>query len=80
MKSSAKYETYKDKLTIDESPRLHKDGISLEVKCRYCGKYFIPTNTEIRNRIKMFKKNEGECSLYCSYGCKEECPVFNKIL
>jgi len=75
------YKTYKDKLTVDESPRLSKDGISLEVKCRYCGKYFIPTNIEVSSRIKTIKgQMEGECSLYCSDNCKEACPVYNQKL
>ena len=77
--SNAKYETYKDKLTIDESPRLNEDGISLEVKCRYCGKYFIPTNMQIQNRIQALNvASVGERGLYCSDGCKLECPIFGQ--
>lgn len=79
-KSNAKYETYKDKLTIDESSKVSKDGISLEVKCRYCGKYFIPTNTQVRNRIGALNGTmNGDMSLYCSDGCKSECPIYNQI-
>ena len=68
LKSNAKYELYKDKLTIDEDPRLSKDGISLEVKCRYCGKYFIPTNSQTSNRIGALNCNGGDKGLYCSEG------------
>lgn len=75
------YETYKDKLTIDESPRLSKDGVSLEVKCRYCGRYFKPTNGQVKHRIQGLNgTTTGEQGLYCSDGCKSECPIFGQIL
>jgi len=78
-KTNAKYETYKDKLTVDESPKLSIDGVSLEVKCRYCGKYFIPTNESVRSRLMAIKGIDlGENSLYCSNNCKESCPVFRQ--
>lgn len=77
--SNAKFETYKNKLTIEESPKLSEDGISLEVKCRYCGKYFCATNKQIRNRLAALNsKDIGENSLYCSDGCKEACPIFGQ--
>jgi len=78
-KSNAKYELYKDKLTIDESPRLNENGISIEVKCRYCGKYFIPTISQIQHRTYALNgQTPGEHSLYCSNGCKESCPIYNQ--
>jgi hypothetical protein len=76
--SNVKYESHKDKLTIDESPRLHKDGELLEVKCRYCGKYFIPTYMQVENRLKSLNNTNSENSLYCSDGCKQSCPIFNQ--
>lgn len=78
--SKAVYEKYKDKLTIDESPRLSKDGVSLEVKCRYCGKYFIPSVCSANNRMcALNSTKEGQHNLYCSYNCKKACPIFGKI-
>ena len=76
--SIAKYTTFATRLTIDESPRLAKDGISLEVKCRYCGKYFVPTNSEVSKRIQALTGNIGTQYLYCSDNCKEACPVYNQ--
>lgn len=77
--SNAKYENFKDKLTSDEDLKLSSDGVSLEVKCRYCGKYFIPTNLQIKKRISALNGSTcGEHSLYCSNGCKKACPVFNQ--
>lgn len=75
---SAKYETYKDKLTVDELPKLANNGTSLEVKCRYCGKYFKPTNQQVSDRIKALTNGVSENSLYCSMGCKKACPIFGQ--
>jgi hypothetical protein len=78
--ANAKYEAFKDKLTVDEAPKLASDGISLEVKCRYCGKYFIPNNVEIIRRVSALNGDTGrENSLYCSDNCKSACPVFKQI-
>jgi len=79
----AKYIVYFRQLTVDEEPRLAKDGISLEVKCKYCGKYFRPTNSETANRIKAINRKQtdfSERSLYCSEGCKYSCSTYGQIL
>lgn len=52
IRTAAIYSTYKDRLTMDESPKLADDGVSLKVKCRYCGKYFIPTAIQCNKRIQ----------------------------
>ena len=78
MDSKALYETYKNKLTVDESPRLSKDSISLEVKCRYCGKYFMLSNRQIRSRLAALKHGTAENSLYCSIHCKKACPIYRQ--
>lgn len=78
-KSNAVYLDTFDKLTVEERPRLSKDGTSLEVKCRYCGKYFIPTKAYVGRRISALRgtsKHEG--ALYCSEGCKQACPIYGK--
>lgn len=73
--------THPDNLTIDEAPRLHHDGKHLEVKCRYCGKYFIPKNIEIQRRVQALNGTmEGDCYLYCSKHCKTACPTYRQIL
>jgi len=79
--SIALYSAYKDKLTVDESPRCASDAVSLEVKCRYCGNYFYPLTKEVNIRVRALNGTmEGECSLYCSDNCKESCPIYNKKL
>lgn len=76
---SVPYNMYADKLTVDESSRLAEDGISLEVKCRYCGKYFKPTYKRVQNRIQSLLGNMGgEAHFYCSDKCKRACPIFNQ--
>ncbi len=77
--SLAKYNIFFDKLTVDEFPILHSDGIHLEVKCKYCGKYFIPTSMSIRHRMASLNGIfNGVNYLYCSEGCKESCPIFGQ--
>jgi len=76
----AKYATYKDRLTIDESPRLAKDNVSIEAKCKYCNQYFTPTNLQIINRIQALNGNVGgDQFLYCSEHCKKACPTYRQI-
>jgi len=78
-RSNALYAIYKDKLTVDEEPRIAEDGISLEVRCKYCGQYFIPTNSKVRRRIQSLNDTmQGTQFLYCSDECKNLCPVFNQ--
>ena len=78
--SNAKYKTYAEKLTVDEFPRLHEDGESLEVLCKYCGKYFIPKNNPIDRRVSSLNSYaKGDNYLYCSENCKDSCPIFGQM-
>jgi len=82
-KSGANYETYCGRLTVDELPRLAKDGVSLEVLCKYCNGYFIPTNLQIQSRVSALDglgNCRGDCYLYCSNYCKESCPTYGQEL
>lgn len=78
-----KYALYnkKDKLTIDEEPRLAEDGKSLEVRCKYCDKYFKPTNLQLQIRVDaLIGKQSGDGYLYCSDGCKYSCSIYGQHL
>ena len=78
--SNAKYKSFYKKLTIDESPRLHKDNESLEVLCKYCGKYFIPKNNTVNRRVSALDgRATGDGHLYCSENCKDSCPIYRQI-
>jgi len=78
-KLPATFKVYAHQLTIDEDPILAEDGVSLKVMCKYCGKYFIPTNIEVSHRIQALKGTiSGSQHLYCSEECKRFCPIFQK--
>lgn len=79
--SNAKYKTYYAKLTVEELPRLHDDGVSLEVLCKYCGKYFIPTINNVKHRLEALCSNRrgGGGFLYCSDNCKTSCPIYRQV-
>ena len=79
--SLAKYNLYAHQLTVAEVVRLSDDGISLEVSCRYCGRYFKPTRRNVHSRIRAINTASGsENFLYCSKHCKEACPVYRQRL
>lgn len=76
--SWASLSIYAPQLTIEESPIDDGNGYLL-AKCTYCGKYFHPTNLQVRCRIRGLKDQvQGECRLYCSKGCKSACPIYNQ--
>jgi len=51
----------------------------LHCKCSKCKQYFIPTRSEIKNRIKcLLNKEQGEGHLYCSKKCKDECVIYHQ--
>ena len=62
------YNSYKD---IFFGEFKEGDNGVLLVKCKYCNKWFSPTNSEVHNYI------HGGISLYCSNGCKKSCPTFH---
>lgn len=76
------YETYMPQLYYAEECRQNPDDKKiLQVKCAYCGKWFTPTTTQVYERVRALNgTNMGEQRFYCSNQCKEECPIFNKIL
>ena len=77
------YDTYGPQIDYCEKVKRNKqDQNILEVKCAYCGKWYIPTRTSICRRINALNGNgtDGEESrLYCSKQCKKECPIYRKI-
>lgn len=75
------YDTYSLKLDKYESIRRNeKDDNILEVKCAYCGKWFIPTCQNIVDRIRFIDgKSSWEGRFYCSKECKKECPIHGQV-
>jgi hypothetical protein len=79
-KSISLYDTYASQIEWCEEVRRSPTDINiLEVKCAYCGKWYIPRINNIRNRIQAINNtNKGECKLYCSDECKNICPIYYK--
>ena len=75
------YDTYAGQISYCEEVKRNKHDIDiLEIKCAYCGKWFIPKRVAIINRICSLEGNQtGECRLYCSAQCKKECPTYKQI-
>ena len=72
------YELYSGRLkTYQECRRNRDDSNILEVKCTYCGKWFIPTTRDIYNRLQGIDNNDRN-RLYCSKTCKKECPMYRQ--
>jgi hypothetical protein len=73
-----RYDLYVDRLEpIEKCRRNKEDPNILEVKCTYCGKWFIPTMRQTRNRIEGIDHNDTH-RFYDSNFCKKECPIFGK--
>ncbi len=77
------YNAYTHQISYAEKVRRNqKDFNILEVRCTYCGRWFIPTLAAVHNRIGALNGREGsgEARFYCSEGCKKSCPIFKQIL
>jgi len=74
------YDTFAKKLTIEEMPeRDIIDQNILTVICNYCKKRFIPKASDVSERVRCLKGTQnGECRLYCSNKCKNNCSIFRK--
>jgi len=74
------YDTYAPQIEWCEDVRRNKNNPNiLEVRCFKCDKWFIPTRTNVRNRLQTLKDQMlGECRFYCSYECKNSCSIFGK--
>lgn len=74
------YDSYAEKLCGTEECRNSPDNFDyLEVKCTYCGKWFVPKTSDITERIKAINgKGRGERRLYCSEGCKKSCSIYGR--
>ena len=76
----ALYDTYAHQLSYCESVRKVFSGW-LQVKCAYCGKWYVPTRVAVQNRIQGLEgTTEGENRFYCSSDCKHLCPIYGQKL
>ena len=73
------YDTHAHKISWCEEVRRAPDNENiLEVKCKYCGKWFKPTNSQITGKYGSLLGHGGSRNLYCSNKCKELCPIYYK--
>ena len=79
-KDTPLYDTYASQLEWCEEVRSNKDDPNiLEVKCTYCGKWYIPSLNNVKGRSCFLNdKYKSEGRFYCSEECKQECPIFWK--
>jgi hypothetical protein len=69
------YETHKNKIGKYEEIRSNQGY--LEVRCTYCGKWYMPTLNKINARMQSINgTSKGENRLYCSRECQMNCPIF----
>jgi hypothetical protein len=73
-----KYDLYVSQLEPYEACRKNsEDENILEVTCAYCGKWFIPTRSTVRNRVQGIAGHDTH-RFYCSKECKVECPLYGR--
>jgi hypothetical protein len=77
------YDLYALRLEWCEEVRRNNDDHNiLEVKCAYCGKWYIPSVQNVVDRIRCINglnNSNWEGRFYCSKQCKQECPIFKKV-
>lgn len=77
-KNIAYYDTYFKRLSYAEKIRKNKYKGIIEVKCTYCGKWYIPSMNSVIKRIQSINgERNGEGRFYCSEECKKECSIYN---
>jgi len=54
----------------------------LNVLCEKCDRWFMPSMSQLGNRIQAFNGNRGyaQNNFYCSKECKDSCAIFGKQL
>lgn len=74
------YDTYAVQISyVEEVRRDPKTPDWFQVKCAYCGKWYMPTRNSVNNRIGVLEgRNHGEARFYCSENCKLACPIYHQ--
>lgn len=65
---------------MEECKRNDDDPNILEVKCTYCGSFFVPTCSQVGARIRAINDSTGrENHFYClDKDCKKQCSIFGQ--
>lgn len=74
------YDTYAIQISyVEDVRRFPENDKLLQVRCAYCGKWFVPKCSDVKNRIGVLNGVQtGEGRLYCSENCKLACPTYHK--
>jgi hypothetical protein len=70
-----KYPTFSKVENLRYKPNTKK----IQVKCKKCDNWFIPTCNQLSDRIIQIEHLDGNdgCYFYCSNDCKYLCPLYN---
>ena len=72
------FDDFKERLNWIEEIQEKVNSKILQIKCKYCGKWIIPTKRQLHARLTAIRTNIGHGYIYCSDGCKHACPVFQQ--
>jgi 5-methylcytosine-specific restriction endonuclease McrA len=72
------FDDFKERLDWIEEIRCKPNTNILQIKCKYCGKWIIPSKQQLQARCTAIRLNRGHGYIYCSEGCKLACPVFQQ--
>ena len=67
-------------IELYEEIKQSDDGY-LMCTCTYCGEWYKPTISSLNDRLKAINgtsNSRGECRLYCSGNCKNDCPSYQQ--
>ena len=76
------YDTFAHKISFCECTRRSPDDENiLEVQCYKCHSWYVPSTTNVGNRISsIIGRKSGENHFYCSDECKESCSIFGQLV
>jgi hypothetical protein len=79
------FDTFSHQINFADETRMSvlDDLKVLEVKCTYCGKWFMPSIISVRSRIAALNRVDGQRScgegrFYCSDSCRNSCSIFQR--
>lgn len=74
------YDTYHPQISWCEETRRDPDNsVILQVRCKYCGKWYTPSISDMSNRTGSLNgRISGDNHFYCSNHCKSLCPIYRK--
>jgi len=62
-----------------EKPRWNPIKKKIEVRCKYCEKWFIPNHTQFYERMRQIERGNSKSYLYCCDDHKFKCPYSYRI-